>query len=61
MRSGGCPQPGPAAQSPSRQRQSVQAEAERVPGRVEEHPEGRTWLVGVLRRAEIEHCHLGGV
>ena len=29
--------------------------------RVEEHPEGRTWLVGVLRRAEIEHCHLGGV
>jgi len=48
------------AQSVSAQR-SVQAQAERVPRRVEEHPEGCTGLVLVLGSAEVEHCRLGAV
>ena len=31
-----------------------------MPRRVEEHPEGRTGLVLVLGRAQIEHRRLGG-
>jgi hypothetical protein len=40
---------------------SVHAQAERVPRRVQEHPEGRAGLVLVLGRAELEHGRLGGV
>src|SRR5215831_2418841 len=41
--------------------ESVHAETEGVPRRVEEHPEGCTRLVLMLGRAEIEHRRLGGV
>jgi len=41
--------------------ESVHAETEGVPRRVEEHPEGRTGLVLVPGRAELEHRRLGGV
>src|SRR5580704_14045145 len=40
---------------------SVQAEAEGVPRRVEEHPEGGTGLVLVPGRAEAGHRRLGDV
>ena len=40
--------------------ESVQTETEGVPRRVEEHPEGRTGLVLMLGRAQIEHRRLGG-
>src|SRR5262249_44138602 len=41
--------------------ESVHAETEGVPRRVEEHPEGCAGLVRMLGRAEIEHRRLGGV
>ena len=41
--------------------ESVHAETEGVPLRVEEHPEGRTGLVLVPGSAELEHRRLGGV
>src|SRR6185437_6949267 len=40
---------------------SFHAQAEGVPRRVEEHPEGRAGLILVLGRAEIEHRLLGDV
>jgi hypothetical protein len=40
---------------------SVPAGAEGVPGRVEEHAEGRAGLVLVPGRAECEHGRLGGI
>src|SRR5215510_10639360 len=41
--------------------ESVHAETEGVPRRVEEYPEGCAGLVRMLGRAEIEHRRLGGV
>src|SRR5690242_7391800 len=42
-------------------RWSVQAQAEGVPRRVEEHPEGRAGLVLVLSGTEIEYRRLSGI
>src|SRR5215468_9597830 len=45
---------------PGRSR-SVEAQAEGVPRRIEEHPEGRTGLVLVLGGTEIEYRRLSGI
>jgi hypothetical protein len=41
--------------------ESVHAETEGVPRRVEEHPKGRAGLVVVLGRAEVEHGRFADV